>query len=139
MTLLLVTIKVFGKGLCGIILLLNDYHHKFDMAIDYIISPELKSLTIGSHSLDHSLSIMDDSLEELCKRCKKLKNLKIVKAYISHYPNEDEIKKKQPNCIVEIKECVFPCEYCNEFPNECTKGLHSIINDLGFDIGTFSM
>ena len=121
---LLDTIKEFGHGLCEIILLLNDYDNYQD-ALGYITSPDLKKLTLGAHFhhyIDHddhqNLLISDNCLELLSKRCKKLRDLKIIKAYI-HYSNEDDFKEKFPNCNVEIEDCVFLCEGCAEFTDEC--------------------
>ena len=111
---LMESIKEFGGGLNGIILLMNDYYGY--PAIGSIISPELKTLTLGSHSLDYEhygLLFLNESLEDLFKRCKKLKDLKIIKAYL--HPNEGEIKKIFPNCNVELKECKFACGSCGEF------------------------
>ena len=113
---LLDNIGEFGNGLHGIVLLLNDYygHDIVDALVDSIKSPELKTLTLGSHSLGMGgIDLYITPLVDLSKRCKKLEDLKIIKAYLS--PNEDEIKKRFPNCKVELKECKFLCERCYRY------------------------
>ena len=87
----------------------------YDKVLDFIKSPELKTLTLGSNLLGNLLITW--SLEELSKKCKKLKELKIINAYL--FSDEDEIKKMFPDCNVEIKECKFPCKSCGEFPHNC--------------------
>ena len=118
-------IKEFGQRLSGIVLLLNDFFGYFGynpQAPDFIISPELETLTLGTYSLEDmngasNLFIEDDKLVDLSKRCKKLKDLKIIKAYIPiscHSGDQDDfIEENFPNCNVEFDECKFMCEDCS--------------------------
>ena len=117
------TIEEFGKGLCGIVLLLNDYLNGLIWHLISAVGPELKTLTVGSNSLDDPykcIYIDEEDLEELSKRCKKLKDLKIIEAFL--YPDENEIKKMFPNCNVEIIECKFQCKRCDYFDHGCDCG-----------------
>ena len=96
--------------------------------IDYINSPELKTLTIGTNLKgDPKLSYLPVYeynhatyvLELLSQRCKKLENLKIIRGLITQH--EDHIKKTYSNCNVEFEDCTFACEICDEWPEECAK------------------
>ena len=115
---LLFTLTKFGKHLCHINLLLNRFDDDLNdvdfhaVTIDFIINgcPNLKSLSLESHSLDqldldHSnLVIWEESLEKLSKSCKELKDLKITKAQV--WLNTGSLVEEiLPNCNVEIKEC----------------------------------
>ena len=116
---LLLNIQRFGEDLSSIDLLLNNFDssdgHFKDGTLDFIINqcPKLKSLSIGSHSLDHSnLVIFEESLKDLSKRCKELKNLKITKAKLRAEPiwkktDGGPVEEIFPDCNVEIKESEF--------------------------------
>ena len=114
-------IKKFGKQLRHINLLLNsfdEYGANSWRTIGFreIINgcPNLKSLSIGSHSLDHSdLVISEGCLKSLSERCKELRDLKITKAKIGLCTGS-LVEEIMLNCKVEIKECQFfqVCEDC---------------------------
>ena len=128
-------IKKFGKQLRHINLLLNSFDEYganswrtigFREIINHC--PNLKSLSIGSHSLDHSdLVISEGWLKSLSESCKELRDLKITKAKIGLCTGS-LVEEIMLNCKVEIKECQF-FQVCED---ECE--LLQVCEDCGLNI-----
>ena len=129
---LMYTIEEFGERLSCIILRLNNFAGR-DFAFGFMNSPELKTLTLESVSLDDTylnLIISESDLKNLSMRCEELENLEIINAFLQDIIAEEEVKEIFPNCDVEIEDCALMCDECGEFgkymsiPCKCIRDIY---------------